>query len=92
MSKTTTGGLTPSGPERRGLITVWVEVPVAAHEAAERLAKAYAEEGLEEVCAAFVCGLAEAQAGAWTLDARLLGGWICCHRWPRDGAAGKEGA
>jgi hypothetical protein len=75
------------------LITLWVVVPVAAHAAAERLAKAYAKEGLEEVCAAFVCGLAEAQAGAWSLDARLLGGWISCHPWPREGDdAGKGGA
>ena len=74
----------------RGKITLWVEVPVEAHEAAERLAKAYAVEGLEEVCAAFVCGLAEAEAGAWTLDARLLGGWIACRPWPRGGE--KEGA
>ena len=84
-----------SHDDGRETITLWVEVPVAAHAAAERLAKAYAEEGLEEVCAAFVCGLAEAQAGAWTLNARLLGGWIACHPWPRGGegaAGGKEGA
>lgn len=73
-------------------ITLWVVVPVAVHAAAERLASAYAEEGAEEVCAAVMHGLAEAEAGAQTLDARLLGGWLCCHPWPRDGAAGKGGA
>jgi hypothetical protein len=77
------------GPE---LITLWVVVPVAMHAAAERLASAYAKGGTEEVCAAVVHGLAEAEAGAGTLDARLLGGWLCSHPWPRDGAAGMEGA
>jgi hypothetical protein len=73
----------------RELITLWV----AVHVAAERLAKCYAEEGAEEVCAAVLHGLAEAEAGAQTLDARLLGGWLCSHPWPREGtdAAGKEG-
>ena len=71
-------------------ITLWVVVPVPVHAAAERLAKVYAEEGAEEVCAAVLHGLAEAEAGALTLDARLLGGWLACHPWPRDGATGKE--
>ena len=75
-----------------GTITLWIVVPVAVHAAAERLASAYAEEGAEEVCAAVMHGLAEAEAGLHTLDARLLGGWISCHPWPRGGAAGKEGA
>ena len=78
----------------RGFITLWIVLPVAVHEAAERLAKAYAEEGAEEVGAAIFHGLAEAEAGAGTLDARLLGGWLCSHPWPRgDASAGKkEGA
>ena len=78
----------------RETVTVWVVLPVAVHAAAERLAKAYAEGGAEEVGAAFFRGLAEAEAGLLTLDARLLGGWISCHPWPRGGggAAGKEGA
>jgi hypothetical protein len=82
------------GKNRPELITLWVVVPVAVHAAAERLAIAYAEEGAEEVCAAVLHGLAEAEAGAQTLDARLLGGWLCSHPWPRDdaGTAKKEGA
>lgn len=82
------------GENRPETITLWVVVPVAVHEAAERLASAYAEEGAEEVCAAVLHGLAEAEAGLPTLDARLLGGWISCHPWPRGGtgAAGKGGA
>ena len=83
------------GGNRPKTITLWVVVTVEIHEAAERLAKAYAEGGAEEVCAAVLHGLAEAEAGAGTLDARLLGGWLCAHPWPRvalgDGA-GKEGA
>lgn len=73
----------------RKTITLWVVVPVAAHAEAERLASAYAEGGTEEVCAAFVRGLAEAGAGLHTLDANLLGGWLACHPWPRSK---KEGA
>ena len=82
-----------NGPET---ITLWVVVPVAVHAAAERLASAYAKGGTEEVCAAVVHGLAEAEAGAQTFDARTFGGWISCHPWTwpgvGDGAAGKEGA
>ena len=70
-------------------ITLWVVVTVEIHEAAERLASGYAEGGAEEVCAAVLHGLAEAAAGAGTLDARLLGGWLACHPWPRSR---KEGA
>jgi hypothetical protein len=84
MSDAHDGG---NGPET---IALWVVVPVAVHAAAERLASAYAEEGAEEVCAAVLHGLAEAEAGLRTLDERLLGGWISCHPWPRRGR--KEGA
>jgi hypothetical protein len=82
------------GKNRPKTITLWVVVTVEIHEAAERLAKAYAEGGAEEVCAAVLQGLAEAEAGAGTLDARLLGQWLACHPWPRGGTgeAGKEGA
>jgi len=80
------------GKQAPELITLWVVVPVAMLAAAERLASAYAKGGTEEVCAALVHGLAEAEAGAGTLDARLLGGWLCSHPWPRDGATGTEGA
>ena len=82
-----------SGPE---LITLWVVVPVAVHEAAEHFASAYAKGGAEEICAAVLHGLAEADAGLLTLDANLLGRWVSCHPWTwphADGdAAGKEGA
>ena len=51
------------GENRPKTITLWVVVTVEIHEAAERLASAYAEEGAEEVCAAVLHGLAEADAG-----------------------------
>ena len=84
------------GGNRPETITLWEVVPVAVHAAAERLASAYAKGGTEEVCAAVVHGLAEAEAGARTLDARTLGGWLSCHPWPWPrndvAAAGTEGA
>ena len=39
MSKTRTGGLTPSRPKRPRRITVWVTVTGGEHRTAERIAK-----------------------------------------------------
>lgn len=101
MSKTTTGGLTPSRRKGPGRITVWVTVTRAEHRTAERVAKRYADEGLEELLAAFVSDLVtgEERPGSW--EAERVGAWLSSHVWPkrereweerrRAQAAGKEG-
>ena len=71
------------------VITVWVGVPAAAHEAAEALAKTHAGEGLEEVLAAFALDLADLRAGKGGLRLSWVLGWLVCADWPRGG---KEGA
>lgn len=78
----------------REIITLWVEMPADAHPAAEAFAKAYADEGLEEVLAAFALDLAALRAGRRGLRLSWVLGWLICEPWPRiaDGAAGKEGA
>jgi hypothetical protein len=81
-----------SHEDGRGFITLWVVVPVAEHEAAERLAKLYAVEGLEEVGAAFVGVMAEAADRPDSPRVAWLNRWLTSHPWPRDGAAGKGGA
>ena len=73
-------------------ITLWVVVPVTIHEAAEGFAKCYADEGGEEVCAAVLHDLAALRAGRRGLRLSWLLGWLVCEGWPRDGAAGTEGA
>ena len=79
----------------RGKITLWVEVPVSAHEAAEAFAKCYADEGAEELCAALLLDLAALRAGRRALRLSWVLGWLVCEGWPRvavgAGAAGKEG-
>lgn len=101
MSKTTTGGLTPSRARKPRRITLWVVVPVSEHRRAERVAKRYAAGGLEDLLAAFVSDLvtAEERPGSWEAD--RVNGWLASHVWPkrerewderrRAQAAGKEG-
>lgn len=85
-----------SHDDGRETVTVWVVLPRAAHAAAERLAKAYADEGLEEVLAALALDLAALRAGRRGPRLSWVFGWIVCEGWPRvalgDGATGKEGA
>ena len=68
----------------RDLITVWVVVPVAEHAAAERLAARFAEGGLEEMLAAFVGLLAEAEERPYGVRVAWVNGWITSHPWPRS--------
>jgi hypothetical protein len=76
----------------RETITLWVEMPAAAHPAAEALAKTYAEEGAEEVLAALALDLAALRAGRRGLRLSWVLGWLVCEPWPRgdadDGAKG----
>ncbi len=74
----------------RGTVTVWVVLPAAAHEAAEAFAKAYADEGLEEIFAALALDLVALRSGRRALRLSWVQGWLVCEGWPRDG--GKEGA
>lgn len=75
------------GPET---ITLWVEVPVAVHAAAERVAKRYAADGLEGVLAAFACDVSKAEdrPGPWSQN--LAAVWLFTRPWPGEGE--KEGA
>jgi len=73
-------------------ITVWVVLSITEHEAAESFAKCYADEGLEEVFVAFARDLAALRAGRRGFELSWVLGWLVCHPWPRDGAAGTEGA
>ena len=83
MSKTLTTGLTPSRRKKPVKITVWVEIPVGEHRTAERVAKRYADEGIEELLAAFVSDLvtAEERPGSW--EAERVNGWLASHPWQR---------
>jgi hypothetical protein len=75
----------PTRPKSRRpqRITLWVVVPVAEHRTAERVAKGYADEGLEELLAAFVSDLvtAEERPGSW--EAERINGWLSSHVWPK---------
>jgi hypothetical protein len=69
-------------------IGFWVVVPVAEHAAAERLAKLYAVEGLEEVGAAFVGVMAEAADRPGSPRVAWLNRWLTSHPWPRSETGG----
>jgi hypothetical protein len=76
---------TDDGRNGPGRITLWVVVPVTVQEAAERLAKIYEEEGLEEVLAAFVVLMAEAETRPDSWRVHLVNAWLTSHPWPRSG-------
>ena len=67
---------------------MWVVLPATMHEAAEALAKCYADEGAEEVLTAFALDLAALRAGRRGLRLSWVLGWLVCTGWPRGGRKG----